>query len=94
MYALNLTHSPENLEYWESADPFHAGAGHAASARTERDGNKKEVPLPLRAMLNPGTRVAHYEILEPIGKGNPPHHGMGWGNLAMVACLGGTRASG
>ena len=25
MYALNLTHSPENLEYWESADLLPCG---------------------------------------------------------------------
>ena len=30
--ALNLTHSPENIGYWESADPFQTGAGQAVSA--------------------------------------------------------------
>jgi len=29
---LNLTHSPEKIEFWESADPFKSGAGHAVSA--------------------------------------------------------------
>ena len=29
---LNLTHSSEKLEFWESADPLILGAGHAASA--------------------------------------------------------------
>ncbi len=27
MYALNLTHSPENTEFWDSADPLIIGAG-------------------------------------------------------------------
>ena len=30
--ALNLTHSPENLTVWESADPLMPGAGQAVSA--------------------------------------------------------------
>jgi hypothetical protein len=30
--ALNLTHSPENKEFWERADPIKEGAGQAASA--------------------------------------------------------------
>jgi len=30
--ALNLTHSPEKIEFWESADPLKSGAGHAVSA--------------------------------------------------------------
>jgi len=29
--ALNLQHSPENKEFWDSADPLVLGAGHAAS---------------------------------------------------------------
>ena len=29
---LNLTHSPEKIEFWESADPLILGAGHAVSA--------------------------------------------------------------
>ncbi len=29
---LNLTHSSEKLEFWESADPLTMGAGHAVSA--------------------------------------------------------------
>ncbi len=32
MYALNPKHSPENVEYWERADPIAVGAGHAGSA--------------------------------------------------------------
>ena len=39
---LNLTHSPENLEYWESADPFHAGAGHAGER--VKDERKADTP--------------------------------------------------
>ena len=30
--ALNLTHSSEKTAFWECADPFKVGAGHAASA--------------------------------------------------------------
>jgi len=30
--ALNLTRSPEKNVFWEGADPFVVGAGHAASA--------------------------------------------------------------
>ena len=30
--ALNLTHSPENKEFWERADPIKEGAGQAVSA--------------------------------------------------------------
>ena len=30
--ALNLTHSPEKLGYWDRADPLAVGAGHAVSA--------------------------------------------------------------
>jgi hypothetical protein len=30
--ALNLTHSPENIGFWESADPLQTGAGQAVSA--------------------------------------------------------------
>ena len=30
--ALSLTHSPEMTAFWESADPFKVGAGHAVSA--------------------------------------------------------------
>ena len=30
--ALNLTHSPENREFWVRADPFQTGAGHVVSA--------------------------------------------------------------
>ncbi len=29
--ALNLQHSSENKEFWDSADPLVLGAGHAAS---------------------------------------------------------------
>ena len=29
--ALNLKHSPEKMEFWEIADPFDVGAGHAVS---------------------------------------------------------------
>ena len=32
MYALNLTHSPENMNYWESADPLITGAGKTEGA--------------------------------------------------------------
>jgi hypothetical protein len=32
VYALNLTHSPENIEFWEWADPFIAGAGDTGGA--------------------------------------------------------------
>ena len=32
MYALNLTHSPENLEFWECADPLIIGAGETEGA--------------------------------------------------------------
>lgn len=32
MYALNLTHSPENPEFWESADPLIIGAGKKEGA--------------------------------------------------------------
>ena len=32
MDALNLTHSPENFKFWERADPFIQGAGHAECA--------------------------------------------------------------
>ncbi len=38
MYALNLTHSPENSEFWESADPLIIGAGKTGGAlRTSTD---------------------------------------------------------
>ncbi len=30
--ALNLTHSPENREFWVWADPLGLGAGHAGGA--------------------------------------------------------------
>jgi len=30
--ALNLTHSPENKQFWERADPIKEGAGQAVSA--------------------------------------------------------------
>ena len=30
--ALNLTHSPKKVRFWESADPLIMGAGHAVSA--------------------------------------------------------------
>ena len=32
MYALNLTHSPENPEFWECADPLIIGAGKTEGA--------------------------------------------------------------
>lgn len=32
MYALNLNLSPENLRFWEWADPLNQGAGHAGGA--------------------------------------------------------------
>jgi hypothetical protein len=32
VYALNLTHSPENCEFWESADPLIIGAGNTEGA--------------------------------------------------------------
>ena len=69
MYALNLTHSPENLEYWESADPFHAGAGHAASAKTSakptpRGPNSIELLKDRRNQASDVTRLL----------GNRPHH--------------------
>ena len=32
MDALNLTHSPENTNYWESADPLITGAGKTEGA--------------------------------------------------------------
>ncbi len=32
MYALNLTHSPENSEFWECADPLIIGAGKTECA--------------------------------------------------------------
>jgi hypothetical protein len=32
VYALNLTHSPENTEFWESADPLIIGAGKTEGA--------------------------------------------------------------
>ena len=32
MYALNLTLSPENCEFWESADPLIIGAGKTEGA--------------------------------------------------------------
>ena len=32
MYALNLTHSPENPEFWECADPLIIGAGETEGA--------------------------------------------------------------
>ena len=32
MYALNLTRSPENIRYWERADPIIMGAGETVSA--------------------------------------------------------------
>jgi hypothetical protein len=34
VYALNLTHSPENSEFWESADPLIIGAGKTEGALT------------------------------------------------------------
>ena len=38
MYALNLTHSPENTEFWERADPLIIGAGKTEGAlRTSTD---------------------------------------------------------
>ena len=40
MYALNLTHSPENLEFWECADPLIIGAGKTEGAlETSADGH-------------------------------------------------------
>ena len=32
MYALNLTHSPEKAEFWDSADPLIIGAGNTGGA--------------------------------------------------------------
>ena len=32
MYALNLTHSPENPKFWECADPLIIGAGKTEGA--------------------------------------------------------------
>ena len=32
MYALNLTHSPENMNFWECADPLIIGAGKTEGA--------------------------------------------------------------
>ncbi len=32
MYALNPNRSPENVKFWERADPFVVGAGHAGGA--------------------------------------------------------------
>ncbi len=32
MYALNLTHSPEKSEFWDSADPLIIGAGKTGGA--------------------------------------------------------------
>ena len=32
MYALNLTHSPENTTFWECADPLIIGAGKTEGA--------------------------------------------------------------
>ena len=32
MYALNLTHSPENLLFWECADPLITGVGKTEGA--------------------------------------------------------------
>ncbi len=32
MYALNLTHSPENSTFWECADPLIVGAGKTEGA--------------------------------------------------------------
>ena len=32
MYALNLTHSPENCEFWDCADPLITGAGKTEGA--------------------------------------------------------------
>jgi len=32
VYALNLTHSPENTEFWDSADPLIIGAGKMGCA--------------------------------------------------------------
>ena len=32
MYALNLTHSPENSEFWDCADPLIIGAGKTEGA--------------------------------------------------------------
>ena len=32
MYALNPKRSPENVEFWERADPIAVGAGHVGSA--------------------------------------------------------------
>jgi hypothetical protein len=38
VYALNLTHSPENCEFWESADPLIIGVGKTGGAlRTSAD---------------------------------------------------------
>ena len=34
MYVLNLTHSPEKRSFWERAEPFTTGAGHAGGALT------------------------------------------------------------
>jgi len=34
VYALNLTHSPENPEFWECADPLIIGAGKTGGAFT------------------------------------------------------------
>ena len=32
MYALNLTHSPENCEFWDCADPLIIGVGNTGGA--------------------------------------------------------------
>ena len=38
MYALNLTHSPENCVFWDCADPLIIGAGETEGAlRTSAD---------------------------------------------------------
>ena len=39
MYALNLTHSPENSTFWECADPLIIGAGKTEGA-LEKSANR------------------------------------------------------
>ena len=68
--ALNLTQSPENLEIWERADPFHSGAGQAASAIETSAKPTPRGPRQHRAVQRQASNQASDEHMRLLG--NPP----------------------
>ena len=90
MYALNLTHSPENPEFWESADPLIIGAGNTGGALRISTNRHPGVADSIEHDNDSGvTRQASESNrvwLTDIKGGNQktPMRGMETGNTAMV----------